>query len=175
MRQQYQPSALFWAFGVNAVVFVLGLAASIASWQISYFVVFAASHERLLIDLSIYSALVALSAVFVFKIISVFRQHIYPLVADIRKCLTLCVNNFWYGHHLAALQWMGVFLVFAGVMIEVINNYNLAQRLLPNSNVRNREGQQYNKLGINEDISAKGAIQAENQNISLEPVKTYQN
>ena len=44
------------------------------------------------------------------------------------------------------MQWLGICIVFSGIMIEIINNYNLASRLLPNHNVRNREGKNYSKI-----------------------------
>jgi hypothetical protein len=46
------------------------------------------------------------------------------------------------------LQWLGIFIVFAGVMIEIISNYNLASKILPNENIRNREGKNYNKVKV---------------------------
>ena len=70
----------------------------------------------------------------------IFRQHILPLVIITRKCFTVLINVLWYGHHLKILQWVGISLVFGGIMVEIVNNYNLASKILPNENIRNREG-----------------------------------
>jgi len=53
---------------------------------------------------------------FSFKLINIFRQHVYPLVSNTRKCITVCVNIVWYGHHLGVMQWVGVVVVFGGIL-----------------------------------------------------------
>lgn len=146
IKHDHHPSSLFLYFSVNAVTFFLVLFASIVTWNIKYFFDFALNHERMLIDLAAYCFLYAMGGIFGYKLVNTFRQHIYPLVSNTRKCLTVCINVAWYGHHLAKMQWAGICLVFSGIMIEIINNYNLASKILPNDNIRSREGQHYNKL-----------------------------
>lgn len=63
-----------------------------------------------------------------------------------RRCLTVCLNVAWYGHHLAAMQWVGIFIVFAGIAVEIAANYNLASKILPNDSTRSREGKNYSKI-----------------------------
>lgn len=87
-----------------------------------------------------------MGGIFSYRLVNTFRQHIYPLVSNTRKCMTVCVNVVWFGHRLAGMQWVGIMLVFGGILFEVISNYNLANRILPDMNVRNREGKHYNKL-----------------------------
>jgi multidrug transporter EmrE-like cation transporter len=130
---------------------ILALVASIFTWKIGYFVRFMLNHDRLLIDLTCYAILNAMGALFIYKLVSIFRQHIYPMVAELRRCLTICLNVIWYGHHLAAMQWFGIFIVFAGIMVEIISNYSLTSRILPNDNIRNREGKNYNKIIAKEE------------------------
>lgn len=65
------------------------------------------------------------------------------------------MNVLWYGHHLVAMQWLGIFVVFSGIMIEIINNYNLASRLIPNHNVRSRDGKNYSKIIPKDEGSAR--------------------
>ena len=82
----------------------------------------------------------ALGGLFAFKLVNTFRQHIYPLVSNTRKCMTICINVAWYGHHLHAMQWVGIFLVFAGIMVELVSNYNLLDKIVPNKNKRGANG-----------------------------------
>ncbi len=138
VKQEYEPDPLFLYFSINGLVAIIALIISICTWKIGYFVTFVLEHDRLLLDLTLYSFLNCLGTLFMYKLISIFRQHIYPLVAELRRCLNVCVNVLWYGHHLAPMQWFGIAIVFTGIMIEIINNYNLASRILPNHNVRNR-------------------------------------
>ena len=117
---------MFLYFSLTGTQFIVSLIASILTWKIHYFLHFAMDHDHLLTDLMVYSMLNAMSIMFIYKLMSMFRQHVYPLVATTRKCFTVGINVFYYGHHLAGLQWMSIGLVFGGVLIEIINNYNLA-------------------------------------------------
>jgi uncharacterized membrane protein len=139
IKQEYQPDPLFLYFSINGLVAVLALIVSICTWQIAYFVIFAVEHDRLLFDLTLHSVLNSLGVLFTYKLIAIFRQHIYPLVSEMRRCLNVCLNVFWYGHHLVLMQWLGIAIVFSGILIEIVGNYNLASKKLPNHNVRNRE------------------------------------
>ena len=114
------------------------LVINLLTWNISYFVTFILTHNGLMLDLSIWAVLHALGGIFCYKLMSIFRQHILPLVINTRKCMTVVVNVLWYGHHLVLMQWLGVVLVFGGIMMEVIANYNLANKILPNKNIKNR-------------------------------------
>lgn len=139
---------MFLYFSISGILFVLALCLSVSTWKISYFISFILHHDQLLIDLTCYALLSSIGSLFVYKLIAMFRQHIYPLVSGTRKCLTVCVNVSWYGHHLMGMQWLGIFIVFAGVMIEIISNYNLASKILPNDSIRNREGKNYSKVRV---------------------------
>jgi multidrug transporter EmrE-like cation transporter len=117
---------MFLYFSLTGSQFIVSFIASVATWKINYFWNFVLDHDNLLMDLMIYSALNAFSVMFVYKLINIFRQHVYPIVSTTRKCFTVCINVAYYGHHLAPLQWFSILLVFGGVFIEIINNYNLA-------------------------------------------------
>lgn len=137
---------MFLYFSITGIIFILTMITSIVSLKITYFVSFSLSHDQLLTDLACQGILNSVAYLFVFKLISIFRQHIYPLVAGTRKCLTICINLLWFGHHLVAMQWVGIFIVFTGIIIEISSNYNLARKILPNDNIRNKEGKNYNKV-----------------------------
>jgi hypothetical protein len=151
IKQEYEPSPLFLYFSINGLLFGLGLIASLNTWKLGYFIDFVVHHDQLLVDLTVFGIINALGVLFAYKLIAIFRQHVYPLVAEFRRCLNICVNLAWYGHHLAAMQWVGIVIVFAGIMVEIVNNYNLASRLIPNDNIRNREGKNYNKIVLKEE------------------------
>ncbi len=71
----------------------------------------------MLLDLVLFGVLNALGGIFAYRLVNTFRQHIYPLVSNTRKCLTICINVAWYGHHLAKMQWLGILIVFSGILI----------------------------------------------------------
>jgi drug/metabolite transporter (DMT)-like permease len=65
----------------------------------------------------------SICAMFIFKIITLFRQHIYPLVSTVRKCITVGVSILYFGHHIEILQIAGIIIVFFGVLLEIAVNY----------------------------------------------------
>jgi UDP-galactose transporter B1 len=85
-------------------------------------------HDELLLHLTVMSLLNALGALFIYKIITLFRQHVYPLVGTVRKCITVGVSIVYFGHHITFLQLMGIMLVFGGVLLEILMNYKLFQK-----------------------------------------------
>ena len=146
LKQEHDPHPLFFAMGTAGCVFVIGLVVSVCSLQAMDFVIFVYHHERFIVDLAVMAVLMATAAIFAFRIVANFRQHIYPLVCKVRNYITVCFNVFWFGHHLATLQWVGIGVICLGIAVEIINNYNLADRILPNEDVSYREGKPYNKL-----------------------------
>lgn len=81
VKQEYEPDPLFLYFSINGLTACIALVISICTWKIGYFVTFVLQHDRLLLDLTLYSVLNSLGALFMYKLISIFRQHIYPLVS----------------------------------------------------------------------------------------------
>ena len=118
--------------GVAGCVFVTGMLFLIFSLQLVEFIKFAVSHSRLMLDVALMGTLMAVAQIVAFKIIATFRQHILPLASKVRSYITICFNVFWFGHHLAVMQWVGICIICIGVLVEIINNYNLADRILPN-------------------------------------------
>jgi UDP-galactose transporter B1 len=112
------------------MVFIL----SLITFQIKYFIEFTINHDRFFFDLTLYGAICSIGSIFVYKLIAICRQHVYPLVSTVRKCLTVCVNVLWFGRHLAFMQWIGIVMLFGGILIEIISNYKLMDKIIPNEN-----------------------------------------
>jgi UDP-galactose transporter B1 len=127
-------------FRISRAIFALSLILSIISWQISYFIDFVIKHDRLMLDLTLYGLLIGIGNIYAYKLISICRQHVYPLVSNVRKCFTVCVNVLWFGHNLKGLQWLGILMVFGGVLFEIISNYNLGAKMMKNEEERKKEG-----------------------------------
>jgi len=90
---------------------------SIVSWQLPYTVNFILHHDELFLHIIVLSLLNAISTMFIYKIITLFRQHVYPLVSTVRKCITVGVSILYFGHHISFAQLIGILLVFGGVML----------------------------------------------------------
>lgn len=81
VKQEFEPDPLFFYFSINGLVACIVLVISICTWKIGYFVTFVLQHDRLLLDLTLYSVLNSVGALFMYKLITIFRQHIYPMVS----------------------------------------------------------------------------------------------
>ncbi len=99
------------------MLFIVVLIVSLISFQLPYTLSFIYHHDELLIHLMIMSLLNAVGAIFIFKIITLFRQHVYPLVGTVRKCITVGVSILYFGHSISIGQFIGILLVFGGVLL----------------------------------------------------------
>ena len=98
---------------------------SVVTGRMWYFFEFMFTHDGFFSSMTLYTLLYSVGNIFGFKVITEFRQHIYPLVSNLRKCTTICLNILWYGHQLMLMQWVGIVIVFIGVMVEVAHNHGL--------------------------------------------------
>ncbi len=108
------------------------------TFQLKYFILFAINHDQLIFDLVIYGTINSIGSMFTYKLISIFRQHVYPLVSIVRKCITVCINALWFGHQIVLIQWLGILMVFSGVLIEIMSNYQILDRITANENIKKR-------------------------------------
>jgi hypothetical protein len=101
---------------------------SLVSLQLPYTVNFILHHDELFLHIIMLGLANAISAIFIYKIITTFRQHVYPLVSTVRKCITVGVSILYFGHHIELVQMIGIVLVFGGVMLEISMNYKMLQK-----------------------------------------------
>ena len=55
---------------------------------------------------------------FKYRMIKQFKQHIVPFVMASRKIINILLSVFIIGHDYAAIQFVGVFIIFASIMYE---------------------------------------------------------
>jgi UDP-galactose transporter B1 len=101
---------------------------SLVTWQLPYTINFIIHHDELFLHIIVLGLTNAISAIFIYKVITLFRQHVYPLVSTVRKCITVAVSILYFGHHIEFAQLIGILLVFGGVMLEISMNYKLFQK-----------------------------------------------
>lgn len=87
------------------------------TWQIPYSFQFILNHDELFLHIVVLALLNAFGVMFVYKIITLFRQHVYPLVSTVRKCITVTISILYFGHHINFVQFLGIILVFGGVLL----------------------------------------------------------
>ena len=67
----------------------------------------------------IFSVLSALGQLVIYRMIKLFKQHIVPFVIATRKCVTVIVNIWHFGHTVNDKQLVGMVLVFTAILLEV--------------------------------------------------------
>lgn len=128
IKREYQPSPIGFYFHYHKVLCGVVLILSLVTWQLPYTVNFIINHDELFLHIIVLGLTNAISAIFIYKIITLFRQHVYPLVSTVRKCITVAVSILYFGHHIEIAQLIGIVLVFGGVMLEISMNYKLLQK-----------------------------------------------
>ena len=83
---------------------------------------FITEYEGFAFDILLFSLLNACGQLFIYKMLSLFQQHVPAFVIAIRKCLTVIINILFFGHHISLLQLSGIGLVFFAVFWEVWAN-----------------------------------------------------
>lgn len=70
-----------------------------------------------------FSVLNSLGQLAVYKMITLFKQHVPAFVIATRKCFTVLLNILYFGHRIAFFQGAGLLLVFVAIIFEVYDNY----------------------------------------------------
>ncbi len=57
----------------------------------------------------------------IYYLVKNFKQHIVPLLSTLRKIGTILLSILIYKHQMNRNQWIGIIIVFSGVMLEAID------------------------------------------------------
>lgn len=106
---------------LNAFVFVLTLGYILSfkyEAEARYVVDFVQKYPGALTDMVAFALLGAVGQVFVFIILERFDSLILVTATVTRKMLSMILSVVLFGHHLLAIQWLGVLMVFGGIGYE---------------------------------------------------------
>ena len=110
-------------YSINKYTFLIGVAIAIITQQVFYIFEFITSHEEIIHDLMIFSILNGSGQLIIYRMVKLFKQHIPAFVIATRKCFTVIVNIFYFGHTINSMQLLGMSIVFIAIMLEVYENY----------------------------------------------------
>lgn len=104
-------------------VFIFLLLFGYAYWfeydaEITYTLNFVRHYPQALGNILAFAALGSVGQVFVFIILERFDSLILVTATVTRKMISMILSVVLFGHHLSAVQWAGVVLVFAGIAYE---------------------------------------------------------
>lgn len=74
-------------------------------------------------DLIAFCACGAVGQVLVFRLIKEYGSLVWITISVTRQLFTIILSVVLFGHHVNAIQWAGVLLVFCGLSFEVFFNY----------------------------------------------------
>ncbi|RKP32097.1 UAA transporter [Metschnikowia bicuspidata] len=106
---------------LNVLVCALTLAYVVVfRWLLEgmYTVAFVKAHPCVLVDVLVFALLGAVGQVCVFVMLEKFGSMALVTATVTRKMLSMVLSVVFFGHRLAAAQWMGVALVFGGIACE---------------------------------------------------------
>lgn len=74
------------------------------------------THPQCLFHILLLSLSGAVGQMFVYWLISNFRQHVVPFIITTRKILTVGISIMYFGHEVTWVQVLGIFVVFLAVI-----------------------------------------------------------
>lgn len=106
--------------GINFLNFLLTLGYTlIFTDQISYTINFFQSHGyKVFIDVLSFGFFGSVGQIFIFLTLESFNSIVLVTVTVTRKMISMCLSVILFGHTLLWSQWLGIFLVFAGIVSE---------------------------------------------------------
>jgi UDP-galactose transporter B1 len=75
-------------------------------------IAFVYKHPAVLQQMAIFSATMAMGNIFIFKLQHDFGALTVTRITTIRKLVSVLFSVLWFGHQMAAAQWIGVLVVF---------------------------------------------------------------
>lgn len=102
-------------------VFFVGVALMI-SQQLVPAVSFCFSYPEIITDIAIFAVCMATGQIFIFWCIASYSPLVCSIVTTTRKFFTILFSVFWYGHEMGSWEWIGVLLVFVGLMYDILSS-----------------------------------------------------
>jgi drug/metabolite transporter (DMT)-like permease len=81
------------------------------------------THDRLALDLMLVAILDMIGAIFIYRIVVMYKQHVVPMVTTIRKLLTSLFNIWYFKHSISDFQWIGFGIVLSAITLELYIGY----------------------------------------------------
>lgn len=124
IKTKYKPSPLEMFEHMNKWKTILSFTYSIFTVEISSVVLFFIDHPLCFFHLLCLSLTGAVGQIFIYWMISNFRQHVVPFIITTRKILTVVISIIYFGHDVTIFQKAGIALVFIAVFFEFIGEVN---------------------------------------------------
>ena len=81
---------------------------------------FCVKHHEIISHISIFCITMALGQIFIFWCIASFGTLVLSIITTTRKFFTILWSVFTFGHEMSTVQWLGVLVVFVGLMYDIV-------------------------------------------------------
>lgn len=105
---------------LNFLTAVLGFGAVAISNQLHEVMWFAQHHPQVYRDIALFGICGAIGQVFVFLTLEKFGSLALVTTTVTRKMFSMVLSVVLFGHRLAPMQWVGVVVVFSGIIAEAL-------------------------------------------------------
>lgn len=123
----HRPGTVSLYYHLNRATLLVALMYLLVTGRIVYVWDFMSESGSFVLDMGVFSLLNALGQLAVYRMVTLFKQHIPAFVIATRKCFTVVLNILIFHHQIAFMQAIGIVLVFAAVLMEVFLNYRERQ------------------------------------------------
>jgi len=122
LLRKYNPSSYHMMIYINLwASIILGATLAITGDGIKA-IEFCSRHPEVMRQLLTLSVAGAIGQNFIYFTISKFGSLACSLITTTRKFFTILGSVVWFGHSLNQMQWLGVFVVFAGLGVDMLNS-----------------------------------------------------
>lgn len=120
IKTKYKPTPMEMFQHMNKWKTILSLAYSLVTLEIRHIVTFFMDHDGLLLHMLCLSLTGAVGQIFVYWLITNFRQHVVPFIITTRKIMTVVISILYFGHRVTFSQKAGIVIVFLAVLFEFV-------------------------------------------------------
>ena len=117
MKQKYKPSSLEMLQHISKFGFLLSVGIMFGTKQYNLILDFLEEYPSILLDGISESLMLSIGLMFLYYIITNFKQHIAPLILTSRKVISAVISIMVFNHQINAIQWAGLSLVFIGTIL----------------------------------------------------------
>lgn len=128
LNKQHRPSAFQLMFHLNFwVVLMLAVAVLVTGQGIEGWI-FCVKNPQAALYIAMFSVSSGIGQIFIFYALKNFNSLVLATITTTRKFFTILASVFMFGHALLPTQWVGVLLVFVGLMLELYQKYQKTEQ-----------------------------------------------
>ena len=119
--KKYKPSKDYMMKNMNYYACILLIIALIISGEIFTAIQFVIRHIEILYEILLFCILSAAGQYCILYTLFKFDSLVLTTITTTRKFFTILISILYYGHSLSLNQWIGVFIVFFGLALDIKN------------------------------------------------------